>query len=143
MIDWGLSPFLHWYSRLPSNQFFLTMSLMLALTGVLFLASLNQVLQRLGAMLPDEALRVEIKQFTGVNLNLLRSLLLLAGIFAAMCQYRNTASFLGQILSLLDHTALWLMVPLVPLVLLPLAMTMAMLWKTKEVILDSVFGANS
>jgi hypothetical protein len=26
------------------------------------------------------------------------------------------------------------------LVLLPLAMTMALLWKTKEVILDSVFG---
>jgi hypothetical protein len=25
--------------------------------------------------------------------------------------------------------------------LLPLAMTMALLWKTKEVILDSVFGA--
>jgi ABC-type methionine transport system permease subunit len=28
------------------------------------------------------------------------------------------------------------------LVLLPLAMTMALLWKTKEVILDSVFGSS-
>jgi hypothetical protein len=27
------------------------------------------------------------------------------------------------------------------LVLLPLAMTMALIWKTKEVILDSVFGS--
>jgi len=28
------------------------------------------------------------------------------------------------------------------LILLPLAMTMALLWKTKEVILDSVFGVS-
>jgi hypothetical protein len=31
--------------------------------------------------------------------------------------------------------------PLALFVLLPLAMTMALLWKTKEVILDNVFGA--
>jgi hypothetical protein len=138
-----MGPFLHWSSRLPSNFFFLMMVLSLALTGVLFLASLNQVLQRLGAMLPDEALRLEIKQFTGLNINLLRSMLLLAGIFVAMCQFRGSASFLGQVIGVLDHSTMWFLVPLVPLVLLPLAMTMALLWKTKEVIMDSVFGANS
>jgi hypothetical protein len=143
LINFGLSPFLHWSSRLPSSFFFLTMVLLLALTGVLFLASLNQVLQRLGAMLPDEALRLEIKQFTGVNINLLRSMLLLAGVFVAMGQFRGSASFLGQVIGILDHNTMWFLIPLVPLVLLPLAMTMALLWKTKEVILDSVFGANS
>jgi hypothetical protein len=37
----------------------------------------------------------------------------------------------------LDRGSFWF---LVLLVLLPLAMTMALLWKTKEVILDNVFG---
>ena len=32
-------------------------------------------------------------------------------------------------------------VALVPLLILPLAMTMALLWKTKEVILESLFEA--
>jgi len=45
----------------------------------------------------------------------------------------------GKALLWLDRVGLVL---LVLLVLLPLAMTMALLWKTKEVILDSVFGGN-
>jgi len=84
---------------------------------------------------------LEIKQFTGINLNLLRSMLMLATVFVVMCQFRGTASLLGQVVGLLDRSTAWFLVPLVPLVLLPLAMTMALLWKTKEVILDSVFGA--
>ena len=39
---------------------------------------------------------------------------------------------------MLERGSLWF---LILLVLLPLAMTMALLWKTKEVILDNVFGA--
>ena len=37
----------------------------------------------------------------------------------------------------IEHGGFWL---LVFFALLPLAMTMALLWKTKEVILDGVFG---
>jgi len=37
----------------------------------------------------------------------------------------------------------FLVFPLALFVLLPLAMTMALLWKTKEVILDNVFGAEA
>ena len=143
LINVGLSPFLHWSSRLPSSAFFLVMVMVLCFTGVLFLASLNQVLQRLGAMLPDEALRLEIRQFTRVNLSLLRTMLLLAVGFLAVAQFRGTAHLLDHIFVLLDRSALWFLVPLVPLVLLPLAMTMAMLWKTKEVILESIFGAKA
>ena len=141
LINFGLSPFLHWSSQLPANPFFLTMVRALALSSVLFLASLNQVLQRLGAMLPDEALRLEIRQFTGINLKLLRTMLLLAAVFLGLIQFRGPGFFLGQLVALLDHSVIWFLVPLVPLVLLPLAMTMAMLWKTKEVILESIFGA--
>src|SRR5467141_3840193 len=63
LINFGLSPFLYWWHRIPMNSFFWSMVIVLALCGLLFLASLNQLLQRLGAMLPDEGLRLEIKQF--------------------------------------------------------------------------------
>ena len=43
-----------------------------------------------------------------------------------------------MVVGVLDRGSFWF---LILLVLLPLAMTMALLWKTKEVILDNVFGA--
>ena len=45
----------------------------------------------------------------------------------------------GRRVSVIERGSLWF---LILLVLLPLAMTMALLWKTKEVILESVFGAH-
>ena len=47
---------------------------------MLFLGSLNLVLRRLGAMLPDEALRLETRQFTALNLNLLFATFVLAAV---------------------------------------------------------------
>jgi hypothetical protein len=44
----------------------------------------------------------------------------------------------GLLLVWLDRLGLW---TFIFFALLPLAMTMAMIWKTKEIILDSVFGA--
>jgi hypothetical protein len=40
---------------------------------------------------------------------------------------------------LLDRESVWFLVPLC--LLPPLAMTMALIWKAKEVVLDGVFGA--
>ncbi len=143
LVNCGLSPFLFWSSRLPANQFFFVVVVILAFSGLLFLGSLNQVLQRLGAMLPDEALRLEIKQFSALNLNLLAAMLVLALGYLGMVQFPSTPSlaWADRVTRLLDRSSVWLLVPLIPLVLLPLALTMAMLWKTKEVILDSVFHA--
>ena len=142
LINLGLSPFLYWWNRVPMNTFFLIMVVLFAFSGLLFLASLNGVLQRLGAMLPDEALRHETKQFTSLNLNLLLFTFLLGLVFVLLHQAseKNLPLWLHQTKLVLDHASLWL---LVPLVLLPLAMTMALLWKTKEVILDSVFSGKS
>ena len=77
LINFGISPFLFWWNRMPGQPFFFAMVLLSAFTAVLFLSSLNLVLRRLGAMLPDEGLRIEIRQFTALNLNLLTVLLLL------------------------------------------------------------------
>ncbi len=114
------------------------MVLLLSLGALLFLGSLNLVLRRLGAMLPDEALRVETRQFTALNLNLLVITLLLAMLYVGLGHIQPLPLWLGLVAALLERGSLWL---LIVLVLLPLAMTMALLWKTKEVILDNVFSA--
>lgn len=140
LILFGLSPFLFWWNRLPGKLLFLLMVVLLAAVALLFLASLNLLLQRLGAMLPDEALRTEIRQFTVLNLNLLGVMFLLAGVALALSRLsgEHLPFWLLWLRVVMDQGTLWV---LIPLVLLPLAMTMALLWKTKEVILDGVFGS--
>jgi hypothetical protein len=137
-INFGLSPFLFWWNRLPANTFFLTMVLVLTLSALVFLGSLNLVLRRLGAMLPDVGLQLETRQFTTLNLNLLFATLLLALLYIGLGQFYSLPFWLGVVMNVIERGSLWF---LILLVLLPLAMTMALLWKTKEVILDNVFGA--
>lgn len=140
LINFGLSPFLYWSSRIPSNVFFGAMVLLMAGTALLFLGGLNRVLQRLGAMLPDEALRLETRQFTALNLNLLLATLLVAGVYLLLTRASHLPVRVQLVMDVLsDRGSFWFFVLLIPLVLLPLAMTMALLWKTKEVILENVF----
>ncbi len=140
LINLGLSPFLYWANRMSTHPFFAIAVLVLALSGLLFLFNLNLVLERLGAMLPDETLRHETKQFTALNRNLLVALLLLVAIYFCLVQIPNLPLQLLKFVAWLDRSRLWI---LILLVLLPLAMTMALIWKTKEVILDSVFDARN
>src|SRR5215472_3496336 len=84
LINFGLSPFLFWWNKAPSVGFFLMMSIIFTLVALMMLASLNLVLQRLGAMLPDETLRTEIKQFTALNLNLLVVTFLISAAYLAV-----------------------------------------------------------
>ncbi len=144
LINLGLSPFLYWSSRVPGNAFFSDMVLVMAATGLLFLASLNLMLRRLGAMLPDEGLRSETSQFTVLNLNLLGVALILGGAHIVLSRLPSLPLALRVLLVLLSNRGgFWLLILLIPSVLLPLAMTMALLWKTKEVILESVFRAET
>jgi hypothetical protein len=146
LINFGLSPFLYWRGQFPDNSFFSITLILLAVSAVFFLGSLNLVLQRLGAMLPDEALRMEIKQFTVLDLKLLVATLICGAIYFAIQLSQRLPIWLEKMLVDLDRSNFSFVIVVVPLaffVLLPLAMTMALLWKTKEVILDNVFGAES
>ena len=140
LLNFGLSPLLYWWNKIPANPFFLAMVMLLTISALLFLGSVNLVLRRLGAMLPDETLRLETKQFTTLNLNLLFATFLLALAYVGLGLLHTLPLWLGIIVSVIERSSLWF---LIVLVLLPLAMTMALLWKTKEVILDNVFGAKS
>jgi hypothetical protein len=139
VINIGLSPFIYWWNKLPQVSFYLLAVGVLFLSGLLFLFNLNQVLQRLAAMLPDETLRLETKLFTTMNLYLLCLIVGLISLYVILQQLEHLPLFVIQILRALDITRQWL---LVFLILLPVAMTMTLIWKIKEVILASVFGAS-
>jgi len=134
----GLCPFIYWHNKLPEQVFFGDAVFVLELAGVLFLFNLNLVLKRLGAMLPDETLRHETRQFTAFNRWLLVGLVFFAIVVAALVQSPSPHS--SKILFLVNRASNLL---LIFFILLPLAMTMALIWKTKEVILDAVFGARN
>jgi hypothetical protein len=137
LINLGLSPFIYFWTRLPDQPLYILMVLALAVSGLIFLASLNLVLYRLTAMLPDEGLRQETRYFTMLNRYLVLGILLLGAVFYLLLRFPELVRSATGFLQAVGPASLWL---LVFLVLLPLAMTMALIWKIKEVILDSVFG---
>jgi hypothetical protein len=134
----GLCPFIYWHNKTPGEPFFSYAVNLLELAAVLFLFNLNLVLKRLGAMLPDETLRSETRQFTAFNRWMLVVLLLFAIAFVCLFQFSHPSPEMGRVLVWLNRASSLL---LIFFILLPLAMTMALIWKTKEVILDAVFGA--
>jgi hypothetical protein len=145
LVNLWLSPFLYWWNRLPGQPFFGVVLEILAVSALLFLIFLNLALKRLGAMLPDEALRHEIRQFTLLNSGLLLTTLAAVLVWVATRQFDLPWRLLPGALVWFTQDAstvfrLGYLLPAAVFLLLPLAMTMALIWKTKEVILDSVFG---
>ncbi len=136
LINLGLAPFLHWWKLMPEVPHYQVAVAVMAATGPAFLAALNLALRRLAAMLPDETLRLEVRLFTNLNLGLLAGLLVLAGLVTLALRLdwmTHLPTMLGRLAAHFGS------VLLLALVLLPLALTMSLLWKIKETILRSVF----
>jgi hypothetical protein len=138
LVIFGLCPFIYWHNKMPEQEFFTDAVLVLELAAVLFLFNLNLVLKRLAAMLPDETLRQETRHFTAFNRWLLVVLLFFAIGFIVLVQLPSAHLPTGRLIVWTNRASSLL---LIFFILLPLAMTMALIWKTKEVILDAVFGA--
>ena len=143
LFNLGLSPFLHWHHRAPDELGFANAVWLLALVFVFYLMSLNKMLSRLSAMLPDETLRVESKLFSRMNCVLLAVASIGFGVkFGVMCLISFNIEPPELLLQLAATAASqpWLfMVFVLAFMLTPLSMTMSLLWKTKESILASVF----
>ena len=136
LVNLGFSPFIYWYNRLPNVPFYGMAVFLLMLTGLLFLYNLNHVLQRLAAMLPDETLRSETRVFGNLNISLLGAIFLIFSLFYLLRQFHELPSVVLNFLRIMEIIRYWL---LIFLILLPLAMTMTLIWKIKEVVLASVF----
>lgn len=134
LVNVGLSPFLYWWQKLPEVGLFENMVYFFAFLGIFFLFNLNVLLRRLAAMLPDETVRIETRLFTTLNLYLLVLIPVLA-IAYYLVGWLAPGTVVDWIL-LTGAMPQWI---LLFLLLLPLAMTMALIWKTKELILHSLF----
>ena len=143
LFNLGLSPFLHWHHRAPDELGFTSAVGLLALVFVFYLISLNKMLPRLAAMLPDETLRVESKLFSRMNCVLLAVASIGCGVNFGVMYLTSLNIEPPELLLQLAATAAsqpWLFMGFVlAFILIPLSMTMSLLWKTKESILASVF----
>jgi hypothetical protein len=133
----GLSPFLYWWRLMPEVVHYQVAVAAAAATGLAFLAATNRILRRLTAMLPDETLRLEARLFTNLNLGLLGGTLFLGAVAVAWISGGTPSGWPQPLARLLFHLG---SAALLVLLLLPLALTMTMIWKVKEAILSSVFG---
>lgn len=138
LVNLGLCPFLFWFNRLPEQNYFRSAIFVLVLSSLFFLFNLNVVLKQLGAMLPDETLRQDINQFTALNRLLLVVCIVFVAAMILIPLFFDFSRLNPLILFWLPHVEV---VFLLFLGLSPLAITMGLIWKTKEVIFDSVFGA--
>ena len=132
----GLSPFLHWRHRAPDELYFTQAVWLLALVFALYLMALNKTLARLAAMLPDETLRVESQLFSRVNRVLLTKTSGGIGVMYLVTSIDEPPDLLLRLVATVGQFGPWLFMAFV---LVPMSMTMSLLWKTKESILASVF----
>ena len=136
----GLSPFVFLWGRLPWIEFYNNMMGLLGLSGLLFLFALNRSLRCLTDLLPDDGLREETHLFTAINLGLIVGVISLTLLFWALQFFFNMPRLVVLRIDLLAEGRRFLMLFFV---LLPLAMTMTLLWKIKEAALMGVFEQTS
>jgi hypothetical protein len=138
IINAGLAPFLFWWHRFSGIVFYTICVVVLAFSGFLFLMQFNVVLRRLCAMLPDEALREETKMFTTLNIAMFLAAFVGLAVYFGLSQAQMLPQAIGRIIAGDNPRGLWL---ILFMSLMPLAMTLAILWKIKEVIFTSIFEA--
>ncbi len=134
-VNLGLSPFLFFWHRLPFVQLYNVAVLLLAASSLVFLLILNRVLDRLAAMLPDETLRLETGLFTTFNRRVLLVIPVLLLIYFSLGFLPALPDFATSILNRVKPQGIWLVIFLI---LMPIAMTMALIWKIKEVVFASI-----
>ncbi|MBU6411793.1 MAG: hypothetical protein KGR98_15520 [Verrucomicrobia bacterium] len=137
IVNLGLCPFFYWQNQMPGEWFFTAALGVFALSFLLFIFNLNLVLAQLAAMLPDETLRRDAAEFTALNRWLLALWIVLAAFCVLALQLGWPAQMAPGRLFLAERTVEAM---LIFLGLTPLAVTMSLIWKTKEVILNGVFG---
>ena len=144
IVNVGLSPFLFYWSKVSGNPFFTIMVHLLVIGCLVFLYLLNSVLARLAAMLPDETLRSETKLFTRMNQTILLIIMPILPLYFVLRLLSRLPRIVVDLLLLVEQGGAMLEFALLLFfILLPLAMTMALLWKTKEVIMTGVFASFS
>lgn len=138
LVNFGLSPFAYFCNRYPGEIYYRQMVWIMAFAGVLFIFNLNRSLRHLSAMLPDQILREDTELFTTLNLGLMLTLVLLVLGYFALQEVNQLPLLVIHLLEAIDEHRRWLVIFFV---VLPVAMTMSLLWKIKEIVLTGIFGS--
>jgi hypothetical protein len=137
LINTALTPFIYWWHRFPAVAYFLLTVGLLALSNLLFLMQLNRVLHRLTAMIPEETLRAETALFASFNIWLLAAVFLILSAWFGAWSWAGTEAHRHDFLNMLRWRGLG---AVLFLTLVPLALTMALIWKIKEVLYAGIFS---
>ncbi len=138
IVNVGLSPFLYFWARLPEVPLYTMAVDLLYLSGLVFLFNFNFVVQRLTTMLPDETLRSDAQLFTQLNRTLLVIVGLLTITYLGMIRFGMAPPFLHPAIELVESRRSWFAIFFL---LIPVAMTMTLTWKVKELVIDGVFNS--
>lgn len=138
-VNLGLSPFIFYVNRIPGELYYRQMIWVMGGAALLYMFNLNRSLRHLSAMLPDQTLREDTELFTSMNHGLMITMLLLVGLYFSLREVNELPLAVIQFLFVLEQNSRWL---LIFLVLLPVAMTMSLLWKIKEIVLTGIFGGH-
>ncbi len=139
IVNAGLSPFLYFWARLPEVPLYTIAVDLLYLSSLVFLYNFNLVIFRLTAMLPDESLRSDAKIFTQLNRSILGSITLMTLAYLVILRIGAAPVFLHQAIEILEARRSWFAIFLL---LAPVAMTMTLTWKVKELVIDGVFNSD-
>jgi hypothetical protein len=140
LVNMGLIPFLYWWRRCPKEPLYGTCVVLLVICCFLLLIQFNRVIQRLVAMLPDEALRSETFVFTNLNTMSLWILSGFLGLYIVGLKWDWLPSDLTGWVWIVRNEGAW--IPIF-LMFMPVAITMALIWKIKEIIFSSVFDSRA
>lgn len=135
---WTLSPSPGWWRATPREPFFAMSLALLMFAGLATLAALNQVVARLALMLPDAVLRSETRLLTRLNIGLFLIQALVLGAYLCLLRQATLPPILDAVFQWLDGAKAGIVLFLA---LAPVALTMALTWKAKEVILNSAFAS--
>ena len=136
VLNLGLTPFLFFWHDFPGIPFYSFSVALLFFCGLTYLYHLNYVLKRLAFMIPDETLRHDTELFSGLNRRMLSMMMILTLLYHVIWLLPSLPAPIFIILKMVESVRPWL---IVFMVVMPVAMTMTMVWKIKEILLDNLY----
>jgi hypothetical protein len=136
IINLSLSPFIYWRLKVPEISAFSVAVWLFFVSNAFFLIIINRIIQQLTKMLPENTLREDAKTYGDLNQYMLIVLLIILILGYAGNGFKGLSRPVADFLFLISSYYQWI---LTFVIVVPLAITMALLWKTKEVILTGVF----
>ena len=136
VLNMGLTPFLFFWHDFPLIPFYSFSVALLFFCGLTYLYHLNFLLKRLAFMIPDETLRHDTELFSGLNRRMLSMMMICTLLYHLVWLFSSLPAPVVFFLKMVENARPWLTVFMV---VMPVAMTMTMVWKIKEILLDNFY----